>query len=82
MSPRFLITDEHGIENLLAWMRGHRLRKRLTQAQVAERMGCTQQRVSAIETGRVDLRMSEMRRYKQALELDAGWRLVKPGEHW
>lgn len=82
MSPRFLITDEHGIENLLAWMRGHRLRKRLTQAEVAERMGCTQQRVSAIETGRVDLRMSEMRRYKQALELTGDYKLLKPGEWW
>lgn len=46
-----------------------RLRARLTQTEVAERMGISQRRVSAIENG-ADIQLSTLQRYLTALEMD------------
>jgi transcriptional regulator with XRE-family HTH domain len=46
-----------------------RLRARLTQTEVAEKMGVSQRRVSAIENGE-DLQLSTLQRYLRALEMD------------
>ncbi|MFY9324847.1 MAG: helix-turn-helix transcriptional regulator [Candidatus Nanopelagicales bacterium] len=46
-----------------------RLRARLTQTEVAERMGVSQRRVSAIENGD-DIQLSTLQRYLRALEMD------------
>lgn len=45
-----------------------RLRKRLTQAIVAERMGTSASRISAIETGKQSPMLSTLRRYVDACE--------------
>ena len=44
-----------------------RLRMGLTQKEVGERMGITQQVVSRIESGFTEVRMSTLRRYCMAL---------------
>jgi transcriptional regulator with XRE-family HTH domain len=46
-----------------------RLRARLTQAEVAQRMGVSQRRISAIENGE-DIQLSTLHRYLRALEMD------------
>ncbi len=46
-----------------------RLRARLTQTEVAARMGVSQRRISAIENGE-DLQLSTLSRYLRALEMD------------
>lgn len=46
-----------------------RLRARLTQTEVAEKMGISQRRVSAIENGE-DLQLSTLQRYLLALDMD------------
>lgn len=50
-------------------LEGLRLRARLTQTEVAERMGVSQRRVSAIENGD-DIQLSTLQRYLRALEMD------------
>jgi transcriptional regulator with XRE-family HTH domain len=46
-----------------------RLRARLTQTEVAGRMGVSQRRVSAIENGE-DIQLTTLNRYLRALEMD------------
>jgi transcriptional regulator with XRE-family HTH domain len=46
--------------------------EKLSQAQVAERMGTTQSAVSEIEAGRKDVRLSTLIRYAQAVQRTLG----------
>lgn len=52
-------------------LRTVRIRKGLTQAQLAAALETSQAQIAKIESGRADLRLSTMRKLMQALDLDA-----------
>lgn len=53
-----------------------RIRKGYTQAEIAEKLGVTQQAYQKLETGRTtDMRISTVKRICQVLELSADWLL-------
>lgn len=75
---RFDISDPAGWENARRWLKGQRLRMRLTQAAVAERIGTTQSEISRFERGLTDPYISTVARYVRALDLAADFDLVEP----
>lgn len=52
-------------------LRTARLRKGLSQAQLAATLETSQAQIAKIESGRADMRLSTMRKLMQALDLDA-----------
>lgn len=75
-SIRFMVETDEGWENARRWMVGHRKRMRLTQAEVARRMGTTQGEVSRLERGLSDPYLSTVRRYVMALGLTHRWNVA------
>jgi transcriptional regulator with XRE-family HTH domain len=80
--PEFVDSIEHHLKQrtLLHHLFGLRSSKGISQKTIAERMGCSQSRVSKLENGTDDeLRLGELRSYAQALRLDMGLVFTKSG---
>jgi len=63
--------------DLLALLVAHRHASRLSQAEVAERMGTSQPAVARLEAGTVDVRLSTLERYAAAVGRRVEYRLEK-----
>lgn len=72
-SITFSITADRGWENMRRWLVGERKRKRLTQAQLAERMGVSRARLGRLERGVSDPYVSTVARWLHALGLNPHW---------
>lgn len=60
-------THHHEIVDLGATLRDHRERRSISQQAVADRLGCTPQKVSLIENGRRALKVSDVEAYASAI---------------
>lgn len=61
-------------------LKERRLQKGYTQAEIAEKLGVTQQAYQKLETGRTtDMRISTVKRICQILEISADWLLGLEG---
>ncbi|HUY07867.1 MAG TPA: helix-turn-helix transcriptional regulator [Candidatus Dormibacteraeota bacterium] len=57
-----------------------RLHLRLSQTEVAARMGTSQSAVARLESGAADVRLSTLERYAAALDQQLDWRLHARGD--
>ena len=76
------LDDDANLANLMRSL--HRLREahRLTQADIAERMGTTQSAVSDLERTAVDPRISTLQRYARAVGASLRCVAVPAGSDW
>ena len=51
---------------------------RLSQTEVAARMGTSQSAVARLEAGEADVRFSTLERYAAAVDMELAWRLGEP----
>lgn len=70
------LDDDADLANLMRCLYQLRTAKRLTQAEVAARMGTTQSAVSDLERTAVDPRISTLQRYARAVEASLKCRVV------
>ena len=66
--PRTIYSDDH--ELLVSLLREYRLRRKLTQAELSERMNRPQSFVSKVESGQRRLDVVELRQWCDALGVD------------
>ncbi len=66
---------------VIDFLMAQRSARGLSQTEIADKMRCTQSRVSKLENGKDDdLSISEFRKYTQALDLELSFLLTKKGE--
>lgn len=63
------------------WCRHHRVNLRLTQAQLADRVGVTRGYIAGIEMGRANATLEVVSKVAGALDVDIAWRLLPPVIH-
>jgi DNA-binding XRE family transcriptional regulator len=66
----------HEVDPLVLDLARRRMDRGLSQRQVATKLGITQQRLSLLERGRRDPRLSLLRRWQQVLQVDTDRRLL------
>ena len=61
---------DYNIEELARQLKAARLRKRLSQRALAEKVGMPQSHISKIENGRIDIRISSLMEFARVLDLE------------
>jgi transcriptional regulator with XRE-family HTH domain len=88
MAPRSRRTSFPGLQGLAERRRElidelvrARLESRLSQTEIAARMGTSQSAVARLESGELDVRLSTLERYAAAVGRTVDWQIRPPEEH-